>query len=296
MLVWLLVNKESLKYKIDSFVAAGQAAGHTVELVGAEEFALGVRGTQVVVLKDGTTTQLPDVAISIAMHRSKNQFENEILLALEKSGVHVINTFASRVIANNKFRTLQVFAEHGIPLPKAVLFDPEQPLVGDLEFSYPVILKPLDASKGVGVLLCKSGRELESVTSLLRASAKPGATFLIQEFIASSKARDVRVMVLGDQVLGAMLRTGAPESITANFSTGGSVAPYELDEQGAQLALAAARAAGLEYAGVDLLFGENGFVVCEVNANPGFSGFTEATGIDVPRKIFEYLKASHATH
>ncbi len=296
MLIWLLVNHKSMKYKIDAFVGTGRAAGHTIELVGPEDFVLGAQGSQPLIARGGKRARLPDAVISIAaMHLSKDQLEGEIILALENSGVHVLNTYAAREVANDKFRTLQALAKYSLPFPKTILFDPDQCAIESLfksdifDFSYPVIFKPVDSSQGIGVTLCNSERELQSVLSLVQVSAKPSSTFIIQEFIGSSKGRDVRVMILGGQVLGAMLRTGAPESITANFSSGGSVAPYELDEQSVQLALAAARATGLEYAGVDLLFGENGFVVCEVNANPGFSGFAEATGIDVPRKIFEYL-------
>ena len=165
-------------------------------------------------------------------------------------------------------------------LPGLLCYDPDA-VIGDEvygriegELGYPMVVKECHGSMGSGVFLARDRGELERVMSGVKCDAH-----LIQEAVTSSMGRDLRVMVVGDRVLGGMLRSS--DGFQSNIAGGGHGTPYELDDALVEESLGIARALGLVYCGIDYLFGEDGPVVCEVNSNAFFMEFEKVTGINV---------------
>jgi len=113
---------------------------------------------------------------------------------------------------------------------------------------------------------------------------------IVQEYIQYSEGRDLRVIVIGGKVVGAMQRKSTDGSFKANISRGGEGTAYDIDDEMEMLAIQVARALDLDIAGVDLLFHSDGYRVCEANSSPGFMGFEKALGINIPQKIFDFAK------
>jgi len=204
-------------------------------------------------------------------------------------GVVVVNSADSIMCARDKLLAHQVFAEGGIPFPRTVLA--RQPsdvskmvkLVG----GPPVILKLLSGTHGKGVML---GRDLDEIQASLDTVWALNQTLLIQEYVRECAGTDIRVMVVGGRVLGAMQRTAKLGRFRANVHQGADVSAFPLDDRLEWLALRAAEVVGLDIAGVDLVQGADGYRVIEVNSAPGFEGFEKATGRNVAAEMLRYVR------
>jgi ribosomal protein S6--L-glutamate ligase len=205
------------------------------------------------------------------------------------AGVVVINSSDAIMRARDKLLAHQMFADAGIPFPRTVLA--RQPsdvskmvkLVGGA----PVILKLLSGTHGKGVML---GRDLDEIQASLDTVWALNQTLLIQEYVRESAGSDIRVLVVGGRVLGAMQRSAKLGRFRANVHQGAEVAAHPLDEELEWMALRAAEVIGLEIAGVDLVEGAEGYRVIEVNSAPGFEGFERATGRNVAAEILRYAR------
>ena len=219
----------------------------------------------------------------------------------EAQGVTVVNSTDSMILCRDKYRCSEVLAAAGVPVPGALSLAEAE---GGAAF--PFILKLNYGSKGENVFLIGNEREyMEALDACRREMDRRledlsrgitefgetpeevayGCTPVLQEFIASSRGRDIRVWVTGDEVAGHVLRYN-DRSFKSNFAAGGSFRQIPLPPEAASTALAAARAAGLFFAGVDLLFdGHGGFKVCEINGNAGF----RTASSDIPDALFRAL-------
>ncbi len=238
---------------------------------------------------DDQKLEFPDVAWVRVGPLYTNAYERAVATALE-SNVHLcINPRVGRMISDQKFWTLQVLSRHNIPIPKTIITPlPFSAPNIEQELKYPMVLKPDQGARGLGVMLIENRKQLQSVGGLLEYF-KTDEAIVLQEYIAFNPGSDIRVWVLGDKVLGAMRRTSSGDTFTSNFSAGGNVEKVEVTEFMTDIALRATSALGLTIAGVDLLETQDGYVVCEVNANPGFKGFERATDVNVPREVLTYL-------
>ena len=219
----------------------------------------------------------------------------------EAQGVTVVNSTDSMILCRDKYRCSEVLAAAGVPVPGALSLAEAE---GGAAF--PFILKLNYGSKGENVFLIGNEREYREALEACRMEEQHrleelsrgitefgetpeevayGCTPVLQEFIASSRGRDIRVWVTGDEVAGHVLRYN-DRSFKSNFAAGGSFRQIPLPPEAASTAIAAARAAGLFFAGVDLLFdGHGGFKVCEINGNAGF----RTASSDIPDALFRAL-------
>jgi ribosomal protein S6--L-glutamate ligase len=149
----------------------------------------------------------------------------------------------------------------------------------------PVIIKLLQGTQGVGVMIAHSAAEVESILSTMW---NLGQEILLQEFVAESGGRDVRALVVGDRVVGAMRREAKTGEFRSNIHRGGEGTPIELPQAYAEAAVRAASVLGLGVAGVDLLEADAGPIVLEVNSSPGFEGLERATGVDIAGAIIAH--------
>ena len=213
-------------------------------------------------------------------------------LAFESLGVRTVNGSDAIRICGDKWKTALALNEAALPAPRTVLaLSPEAVLGAAEELGYPVVVKPLNGSWGRRVVLLRDPEEAGAVLEYCAALPAPQAQILCVQEPIDKPGRDVRVIVVGGEVLGATYRL-APDGWRTNVALGAKSRPCPLDDDAAALAAAAAQATGAEIAGVDLLEGRDGeLYVLEVNARVEFRGFVTASGIDVAGAVVEYLTA-----
>jgi ribosomal protein S6--L-glutamate ligase len=149
----------------------------------------------------------------------------------------------------------------------------------------PAILKLIQGTQGVGVMIAHTLAEIESILDTMKDL---GQEILLQEFIREAKGRDIRALVIGDHVVGAMRRKAQPGEFRANLHQGGEGKPIALSKEMAEVAVRAVRILGLELAGVDMLESKSGPKIMEVNSSPGFEGLERTTGLDIAGMIVDH--------
>jgi ribosomal protein S6--L-glutamate ligase/gamma-F420-2:alpha-L-glutamate ligase len=221
--------------------------------------------------------------------------DKDILLArqFERMGIPVYNSSSAIEICDNKILMYEKLALEGIPFPKTAV---SPKIFGDVtdylhlesfikEIGFPMVLKEAYGSFGQQVYLVSTKEELQLKIQQLGAK-----DYIVQEFIAASSGRDIRVNIVGGRPVASMLRRSSTD-FRANVSAGGTMEPYTPTKEEAELAAAAAKAAGTDFAGVDLLFTEDGLpTVCEVNSNAHIRSIYSCTGINVADHILSYIK------
>lgn len=204
---------------------------------------------------------------------------------LEKLGIPVINDTLSMYHSRNKVITAQILNRAGIPTPRTVYTaQNDYTLIADRFGGRPFVMKYVEGSGGKNVFLIKNGKDFAA------AFAMTHGYFLCQEFVENSYGKDIRVYVLGDKVLGCVLRKSRG-GFRANFSLGGSAEAFELTDEIEQISIKAAQALNLQFCGIDLLFGSNGLTVCEMNGNAGFRTITQVSDVDIAQELFDYVES-----
>ncbi|MGV3630703.1 MAG: 30S ribosomal protein S6--L-glutamate ligase [Bacteroidota bacterium] len=193
------------------------------------------------------------------------------------------------VHSRDKLRCLQVLSKEGIGLPKTVFTNYSRNVEHVVESAggVPVILKLLEGTQGLGVVLAENKNAAQSV---LEAFNGLKARVIVQEFIKEAKGADIRAFVVDGEVVGAMKRQGKPGEFRSNLHRGGTSESIELSVEEKYTAILAAKAVGLGIAGVDLLQSERGPLVLEVNSSPGLKGIESATQFDIAGKIISYIE------
>ncbi|MCB9362028.1 RimK family alpha-L-glutamate ligase [Candidatus Woesearchaeota archaeon] len=291
MIIWILDKQESeSEYSTQKLMVTGKERGHEVRFVYPEQCELILEDKDFSLYFEGKKTMLPNVVIS-RMGSSSTYFSLSLLEQLQQLGVRVLNTPQGISRSMDKFRTLQILASKSIPIPKTLLakFPIDHKLV-EQQFGFPVIVKCLQGSKGKGVSICKTRHEFIDTMDFLEASKSPSVQFLIQEFISSSKGRDLRAIVIGSRVIGVMLRQASKGNFKANVARGAKTLVYEKDAAIDWLSTECTKILNLDIAGIDILFSQDEYVICEINSSPGFQGFEKATGIDVSQAIYEFVE------
>lgn len=223
-------------------------------------------------------------------------WDKDIRLAkqLESMGIRLFNSAAAIEACDDK--SLTHLALSGVvSMPKTICAPMTYPAIGytDLGFvemagaalGYPMIMKECFGSFGAQVYLVKNLEEAKE-----KATTLAGVPFLFQEFIAESAGRDIRLQVVGDRVIAAMLRFSETGDFRAGITSGGSMKPYEPTEEQKKLAVLVCKTLGLDFAGVDFLFGKNGEpILCEVNSNAHFKNLYDCTGVDAGAEIMAYI-------
>ncbi|MFT3840201.1 MAG: RimK family alpha-L-glutamate ligase [Myxococcaceae bacterium] len=202
-------------------------------------------------------------------------------------GIPVLNDPPSITRSRDKLRALQLLAAAGIGVPPTVMAHDGshvQRLVEQVG-GLPAIVKLLRGTQGVGVMLATT---LDEVKGIVGTFYELGQEILIQQFISEARGRDVRALVVGDRVVGAMRRKARKGEFRANIHRGGEGKPIRLSEEFSQVAVRAAQVVGLEVAGVDMLEGKDGPLVMELNSSPGFEGLERATGKDIAGAIIDH--------
>ncbi|HXN40510.1 MAG TPA: RimK family alpha-L-glutamate ligase [Myxococcaceae bacterium] len=211
----------------------------------------------------------------------------QVVNHLDMMGVPVLASSGSIARSRDKLRCLQLLSRFGVDIPRTVMAHDRSNVARLVEEvgGLPAIIKLLRGTQGVGVMLASSMAEVQSA---LNTFWQLGHEIFLQEFVRESEGRDVRALVVGDRVVGAMRRTAKKGEFRSNLHRGGEGTPIELPKAYADAAVKAARIIGLEIAGVDMLESATGPKIMEVNSSPGFRGLEEATRKDIAGWIIEH--------
>ena len=286
MIIGVLSMKPTL-YSTRRLIEEAEKRGHTVVCINYKKCALGLSSSGAKVLHQGEPLEV-DVLIP-RLGATSGRFGAAVVRQLEAAGVPSTSTAGSLMRSRDKLASMQAMVAAGVPIPDtAAAHEPSGTAeVLGLAGSVPVVVKLLEGSAGSGVVLAETKKAAES---LLSAFHQLDADFLVQGFVKEAAGRDLRALVVGGKVVAAMERRAAAGDFRANINQGGTAVKIKLTPQEKRVALAAAKAVGLSVAGVDLLRGENGPLVLEVNASPGLEGIENTTKIDVAGKIIEFAE------
>jgi gamma-F420-2:alpha-L-glutamate ligase len=277
------------EYEIDKLFHEIQQADLTPMIMDPNGFDIIVnRGSTKSIRYQGNIISLPSLVLSRTGSGS-SYFTLALLRQLEKFNVPVINSSDSVGLVADKLLTSQVLSKENIPQPKTILVN--QTVDVDLvahEIGFPCVVKATKGSKGKTVHLCNTRNAFRNLMDFL-SNLGIKKTLIIQQYVDTEIGADLRVWVLDGQPLVAMKRTGPPGDFRANISNGGSGIPYVITDSIADISVRTANALGLRIAGIDLLFGENGFLVCEANSNPGFEGIDTYCNFNMAARLAGFV-------
>ncbi len=240
--------------------------------------------------------QITDVdAIIPRIGASVTFYGSAVVRQFEMMKVFTVTGSQALVRSRDKLRSLQILSRAGLGMPKTVFtnFSQEVEDIIDSVGGPPLIVKLLEGTQGVGVVLAPTRNAAESV---IQAFHGLRARIIVQEFIEESKGSDIRAFVVDGKVVGAMKRISEEGEFRSNLHRGGTSELIKLSKQERRAALTAANAMGLAVAGVDMLQSERGAMVLEVNSSPGLEGIERATQQDLAGKIVSYIERSVEKH
>lgn len=214
-----------------------------------------------------------------------------VLRQFEMMGVYPLNESVAIGRSRDKLRSMQLLARDGIGLPVTTFA--HDPKVTDevlkLAGGAPLVIKLLEGTQGIGVVLADTDRSAKSVIEAFRGAK---VNIMVQEFIKEAGGTDIRALVVGGKVVAAMQRKGAEGDFRSNLHRGGSAKMIKISPEERSIAVRAAKTMGLNVCGVDMLRANHGPVVMEVNSSPGLEGVETATGIDVAGRVIELIEKS----
>ena len=289
-----ILSRSPASYSTKRLVEAGETRGHEIVVLDHLKCVLVIeQGKPHIYYKgievEGVNAVIPRIGASVTFYGAAvvRQFEMmKIFTAVESQAL---------VRSRDKLRCLQLLAKAGIPIPKsAFAYSPKNvDNVIDQVGGIPVIIKLLEGTQGLGVILAETRISAKSV---IEAFLDVQVNILVQEFVKEADGADVRAFVVDGQVVGAMRRKGAEGDFRSNLHRGGTSEVVKLTTQEKALAVKSVKHLGLGIAGVDMLPTKRGYIVNEVNSSPGLEGIEKATQTDIAGKIIEYIERNEHTN
>ena len=267
---------------------AAEQRGHQLDIINTLQCYMNIASRRPEVYYNGEKLEGYDAVIP-RIGASVTFYGMAVLRQFEMQGVYPLNESVGIGRSRDKLRSMQLLARDGIGLPVTTFaHDPKQTdEVLRLAGGAPVVIKLLEGTQGIGVVLADTNRSAKSVVEAFRGA---GVNILLQEFIKEAGGTDIRAIVVGGKVVAAMKRTGAAGDFRSNLHRGGSAEVIKLSPEERSTAIRSAKAMGLNVCGVDMLRSNHGPVVMEVNSSPGLEGVENATGLDIAGMIIEYLE------
>jgi ribosomal protein S6--L-glutamate ligase len=292
LLVYVLSRNENL-YSTKRLVEAGVQRGWRIEVIDFLKCSIEIMKGELYINYKGKSLPKPD-AIIPRIGASRTFYGTAIVRHFEV--MDVFSTSGSLAInrSRDKLRSLQVLSKRGVDMPKTVFASNKSSAKDVIELSggAPLVLKILEGTQGVGVVLVDSEKAAKSV---LDAFYGMEVNLLVQEFIEEAGGADIRAFVVDGEVVGAMKRQGAEGDFRSNLHQGGTAKIHKLTRKEKSTALAAAKAMGLGVCGVDMIPSKRGPLVMEVNSSPGLEGIEKATQLDIASKVMDYIEKNVTT-
>jgi ribosomal protein S6--L-glutamate ligase len=283
-----ILSRSPKCYSTRRLKEAAVARGHDAKVLNTMRFSIYVEGHKPWLTFRGKPLTTYDAVVP-RIGASITFFGTAIVRQFEQMGVFSLSSSHAISVSRDKLRSMQVLSRHDIGMPATAFVRDRRDVLDAIERvgGAPVIIKVLEGTQGIGVILADSVKIAEAIIETLQ-SAKQNV--LVQKFVAESKGRDIRAFVVGDRVVAAMRRSAQPGEYRSNVHRGGSTTKVELDEIYQRTAVHAAQILGLRVAGVDMLEGTDGPQIMEVNSSPGLEGIEGASGVDVAGEMIALLE------
>lgn len=282
-----VLSQNPYLYSTKRFVEAGQRAGYDMRVV---DYLLChvqvVPGEPSILYQDAPLPRF-DAAIP-RVPTSETLYGTAVVRQLEAMGVYTPNSAVAIQRSRDKLRCLQVLSRHDIPMPVTAFGHARQDVKGLIRAvgGPPLVVKLLEGTQGVGVVLCENQNTAESVIESFR---NLGAHMLVQSFVKEARGQDIRCFVVGERVVASMLRTAPEGEFRSNVHRGGKATKVDATDAERDVAIRAAKALNLKVAGVDILRGADGPLLIEVNSSPGLEGIERASGADVAGAVVRFV-------
>jgi len=285
----ILSRKPSL-YSTRRLKEAGEQRAHEMHVINYARCYMNITSHRPAVISQGVSLEGYD-AIIPRIGASYTFYGTAVVRQFEMMGVFPANESQAISRSRDKLRSLQLLAREGIGLPVTGFARSTRDTDGLIKLvgGAPLVVKLLEGTQGIGVVLAETMKAAESVIEAFRGLE---ANILVQEYIKEAHGEDIRCFVVGGKVIAAMKRKGDAGEFRSNLHRGGSAREVKITPEERSTAMRAARTMGLNISGVDLLRSNHGPVVMEVNSSPGLEGIERATGIDVAGKILEFIEAN----
>ena len=287
---WIIHKKElGENFEVSRLVEEFEKQGVDVRVVNPKDVDIFVdRDDRKSIIVDGKPRKLPDFVFP-RTGSGTTYFIKAIIRHMERLGVTMINGSDAIDNVKDKLYSQQILGQSNLPVPKTMLV--KHPINLELvekNLSYPMIVKTLSGSYGSGVFMVEDRKQFRQLMKMAELT-KPSYNIIIQECIEDSLGKDLRVLVVNGKVIGCMMRQSIDGDFRANITRGGEAIPYQVDEDIEWIGGECARLLNLDIAGVDLLFNEGTYTICEVNSAPGFEGMEKFTKVNVGEKIVNYV-------
>lgn len=276
-------------YSTQRFVEAAKHRGHDVKVLNTLKFAIDLqRGVPDLYYRqnalDTYDAVLPRIGASITYYGTA------VVRQFQEMDIFCASTAHGILNSRDKLRSLQILSRHHIGIPRTTFVRDKKDVLPAIDRvgGAPVIIKLIEGTQGIGVLLAETVQAAASIIELLQSQKQ---NVLIQKFVAESKGKDIRAFVVGDRVVAAMRRVAQGQEFRSNVHRGGLAEAVELPEDYAETAVRAAQILGLRVAGVDILESASGPQIMEVNSSPGLEGIETCTGLDIAGAVVEYIAA-----
>ncbi|OFX02306.1 MAG: ribosomal protein S6 modification protein [Alphaproteobacteria bacterium RIFCSPHIGHO2_12_FULL_63_12] len=275
-------------YSHRRLVEAATARGHEIEVVNHLKCYINITSHRPSVHYQGRDLPRYDAVIP-RIGASVTFYGTAVLRQFEMMGVYPANESVAISRSRDKLRSLQLLARKGIGLPVTVFAHKTSNAEEVIKMvgGAPVVIKLLEGTQGIGVILGETERAAESI---IQAFGGVNTNILVQEFIKEAEGEDIRCLVVGEKVVASMKRKGREGEFRSNLHRGGSAEKIKITPAERSTAISAAKAMGLNVCGVDMLRSNHGPVVMEVNSSPGLEGVETATGVDVAGLIIEFIE------
>lgn len=283
-----ILSRNPNLYSTQRLVEAGKERGHDIMVVDHQKCVLVIEQSRPQIIYKGHPLEgidaiIPRIGASVTFYGAAvvRQFEQ----------MKVFSTVESQALvrSRDKLRSLQLLAKAGLGMPKTAFAASARDIDDVIKQvgGAPVVIKLLEGTQGIGVILAETHNSAKSV---IEAFLDVEVNILVQEFIAEAKGADVRAFIVDGQIVGAMRRQGAEGDFRSNLHRGGKAQLIQLSPEEKATAMKAVKKLGLAIAGVDMLQSKRGPLVMEVNSSPGLEGIEGATGVDIAGKIIEYVE------
>ena len=283
-----ILSRRPQLYSTNSLVEAAQERGHEPMVIDPLLCYMNITSHNPVVHYKGEKLEgfdaiIPRIGASITFYGTA------VVRQFEMTGVYSVNESVAITRSRDKLRSMQLLARKGIGLA-VTGFAHSTKYTKDLISMVggaPLVIKMLEGTQGIGVVLAETNKAAESVVEAFRGMK---AHILVQEYVKESKGTDIRCLVIGGKVVAAMMRTAGEGEFRSNIHRGGKGQMVKITPEERSTAIRAARIMGLNVAGVDILRSNHGPVVLEVNSSPGLEGIEKATGINIAGMIIQYIE------
>ncbi len=282
-----ILSRAPNSYSTQRLQVAAHDRGHKVRVLNTLRFAIDLSGDEPDLQYRGK--QLSDYdAILPRIGASITYFGTAVVRQFEQMDVYTPNTSIGINNSRDKLRSLQILSRHDVSIPASTFVRDRLDVADAIQRvgGAPVIIKLLEGTQGIGVILAPDAKIAESIIETLQSV---GTNVLLQRFVSESRGRDVRAFVVGDRVVAAMRRVAQGDEFRSNVHRGGSAEAVDLDPTFATTAVRAAQIMGLRVAGVDMLESDHGPLILEVNSSPGLQGIETATGLDVAGAVIDHI-------